>query len=157
LTRCTFGGARERSGAGDASPSWGVAQLVPGGHRSELEQRPAAARISIRELRFVLVPGDLEQPLLHAMVEPGATEDELAEPVDEGLAVDEGNALPVANHITAQWAARLDDLTVGRQLDQVGRLVVVELAGFQEPELDGGCDDALLEVFPPEPEAVRQE
>ena len=39
---------------------------------------PAAARVAVRELSRVLVPRHLQQPLLHAVVEPRATEDELA-------------------------------------------------------------------------------
>src|SRR5205823_11303676 len=93
----------------------------------------------------------------HTMVEPCAAEHEFAEPVDERLALDEGNPLPVSNQIVAETAAGPLDQTVRGQLDQVGRLVVVELVPFEEAELDGGCGHALLEVLSVEAEAIAEE
>ncbi len=130
---------------------------MPGGDRRELEQGAASAGVPIREIRRLVVPGDLEQALFHAVVEPRAAEDELPQPVDERLASDQGNPLPVSNEVPAHRASRLDDSTVGREFDQVGRLVAVELVRFQKPELDGGCDDALLEVLAVELESVCEE
>ena len=67
-------------------------------------------------------------------------------------------SFPVSKEVVAERAAgRRGQLSVSRHLDQVGRLVVVELVVLQEPELDGGCDDALLEVAPREGEAVVEE
>jgi len=43
------------------------------------------------------------------------------------------------------------------QLDQVGRLVVVELVPLNQAELDGGCGHALLEVEAVEGEAMLEE
>ena len=40
------------------------------------------------------------------------------------------------------------------ELDQVGRLVAVELIASYEAELDGGCRYALLEILRIEAEAV---
>ena len=91
------------------------------------------------------------------MVEPGAAEDELLQPVDERLALDEGDVLPVANEVAAERAAGLLDRVPLHELDQVGRLVVVELVPSEEAELDGGCRDALLEVVRVEAEAVAEE
>ncbi len=121
---------------------------MPGRHRRELEQRAAAARVAVGELGAVVVPDDLEQALLDAVVEPGAAEDELAQPVDERLALDEGDTLPVANEVAAERAAGLVDAALRRQLDEVGRLVVVQLVRLEQPELDGGGGDPLLEVAP---------
>src|SRR5581483_11086073 len=59
-----------------------VLELVPRGHGGELEQGAPAARVAVAEVGAVVVPGHLEQALLDAMVEPGAAEDELAQPVD---------------------------------------------------------------------------
>ena len=107
-------------------------QLVPGRHGRELEQgAPAAARVAVGEVRLVVVPGDLEQAFLDAVVEPGAAEDELAQPVDERLALHERELLPVANEVAAERAPGLPDPPAGGQLDQVGRLVVVELVCLQ--------------------------
>jgi hypothetical protein len=72
---------------------------VPGRHGGELEQRAAAVRLAVAELGGVAVPVDLEAVLLHALVEPGAAEDELPEPVDERLVVDEGDPLPVPDEV----------------------------------------------------------
>src|SRR5207244_4870622 len=105
-----------------------------------------AARVAVGELRRLLVPADLQLSLLHAMVEPRAPEDQLLQPVDERLAVDEGDVLPVANEIAAERAARLLDGVALHELDQVGRLVVVQLVACQQAELDGGCRDPLLAV-----------
>ena len=110
-------------------------ELVPRGHRGELEQRPAAVRLAVAELGGLAVPVDLEKVLLHALVEPGAAEDELAEPVDERLVVDEGHALPVADEVLAQAALRVVDAAVGGQLDEIGGLGLLELARLDEPEL----------------------
>src|SRR5262249_23729496 len=71
-------------------------ELVPARNGRELEQRPAAARVLVGELRVALVPHDLEGATLHLVVEPGAAEDELPQPVDEGLALEQRDALPVA-------------------------------------------------------------
>jgi len=52
----------------------------------------------------------------------------------------------VANEIAAERRAGLVDPVPLHELDQVGRLVVVELVPSEEAELDGGCRDTLLEV-----------
>ena len=58
-------------------------QLVPARHGRELEQGAAAVRVAVAEVGRLVVPGDLQQALLDPMVEPGAAEDELAQPVDK--------------------------------------------------------------------------
>src|SRR5947207_3100296 len=75
--------------------------VVPGGNGRELEQRPAAVRIAVAEIRGLVVPRDLEEPFLDAVVEPGAPEHELLQPVDERLAADERHAFPVPHQIQA--------------------------------------------------------
>jgi len=111
---------------------------VPRRRRCQLQQGAPAARVAIGELGDLLVPDDLEQSLLDTMVEPGAAEDQLAQPVDERFALDEGDVLPVANEIAAERRAGLFDRVPLDELDQVGRLVVVELVPSDEAELDGG-------------------
>src|SRR5205823_15035354 len=69
-------------------------ELVPRRHGSELEQRPVAVRIAVGEVRELLVPGDVEDALLDTVVEPGAPEHELLQPIDEGLPAHEGDAFP---------------------------------------------------------------
>ena len=127
------------------------------GTGSELEQRPVAAWVAVGELRRLLVPGDLEQFLLDAVVEPRAAEHELAQPVDERLATSEGDVLPVADEIVPQAAARLGDSPVGGELDQVGGLVVVEVVVADQPERHGRRGHSFLEVDGVEGEPVAEE
>src|SRR5439155_16808146 len=134
-----------------------VLQLVPGGHGGELEQGAAAAGIAVAEVGAVVVPGDLEQTFLDAVVEPGAAEHELAQPVDKRLAPDERHTLPVPDEVPAERAARLDDHTVGSKLDEVGGLVAVELVALDQAEPHGGRGHALLEVVLVEAEAITEE
>jgi hypothetical protein len=63
----------------------------------------------------------------------------------------------VANEVAAELAPGLRDRVAFHELDQVGRLVVVELVPSDEAELDGGCRDALLEVLRVEAEPVAEE
>src|SRR5207244_10200898 len=102
-------------------------------------------------------PRHLEQPFLHAVVEPRAAEDELAQPVDERLAVDERQALPVADEVAAEPTPRLVDQPAVDELDEIAGLVLVELVALDEPELHGGGGDALLEVEGVEGEPVAEE
>src|SRR6266542_5211073 len=142
------------------APTWGSTaelELVPGGDGRELEQRAVADRIAIPEICTLLVPGNLEQAFLDAMVEPRAAEHELFQPVHERLAADERDPFPVADEIAPESAARFVDPVTLDELDQVGGLVPVELVVPDESELDGGRGDALLEVRGVEAEAVPQE
>ena len=131
--------------------------FVPRGHGRELEQGAVAAWVAVAELAFLLVPVHLEQPFLDAVVEPGAAEDELPEPVDERLALDERELLPVAHEVAAQRAPRLIDPSVGRQLHEVLDLVLVQVVALDEPELDSRRRHALLEVAGVEGEPVPEE
>src|SRR5947199_7743759 len=133
---------RRRSGASRA-----VLELVPAWRRQQLEQRAPAARIAIRELLRFVVPADLELALLQVVVEPRAAEDELLQPVHERLAAHEGDLVPAADEVAAERAARLLDPGALDELDEIGRLVLVELVPREEPELHGGGGHALLEVL----------
>jgi hypothetical protein len=130
---------------------------VPGGNGREFEECAAPARIAIAELGAPLVPGDLEQVLLDAVVEPGAAKDQLSEPIHERFVAHDGEPLPVADEVVAKLAARVGDPSVSCQLDEIAGLVLLELAGLDEAELDGGGVDALLEIGLVEAEAVAQE
>ena len=59
--------------------------------------------------------------------------------------------------VAAQRRARLFDHAVGRELDEVGDLLVFELVPADQPEPDGCCGDALLEVVTVEAEPVAEE
>ena len=130
---------------------------MPGGHRRELEERTPAARLRIAEVAVVLVPRDLQEPFLDPVVEPRAAEHELSQPVDERLALQQAHALPVPHEIAPERTACVGDPPIGRELDEVGGLVVVEVVGPDQPESDGGGRDPLLEVVRVEAEAVAEE
>ena len=100
----------------------------------------------VRELGYDVVPDDLERAALDLVVEPRAAEDELLEPVHERLAVDECDALPVAHEVAAEPRLRVLDHALRHERDEVAGLLVVQLVGLDEPELDRRGDHALLEV-----------
>ena len=91
------------------------------------------------------------------MVEPRAAEDELLQPIDERLAADERDALPVTHEVLPESRARVVDPVAFHQLDEVGRLVWIELVVRDKPELDRGGGDAFFEVLCVEAEAVPEE
>ena len=119
--------------------------------------RAVALRVAVGEVERRVVPRHLEPPLLDPVVEPGAPEHELAQPVDERLAVHERHALPVAHEVPAQRAARRLDPAVRRQLDEIGGLVLVQLVPVEQPELDRCGDHPLLEIAAVELEPVGEE
>src|SRR5436190_4568395 len=120
--------------------------LAPRRDGREVEQRAVAAGVAVVEVVRAVVPRDLEASVLHRLVEPGAAEDELAQPVDEGLLAEERDPLPVPPQVAAERAPRLVDLAVGGELDEVGDLVVVELARLDKPEPHGRRRHALFEI-----------
>src|SRR5581483_10810515 len=71
-------------------------------------------------------------------------------------AAHEGDLVPAADEIAAERAARLLDPGTLDELDEIGRLVVVELVLREEPELHCGGGHALLEVLGVEAEAVPE-
>src|SRR5229473_3456088 len=94
--------AQRRRKSAARSPA--VLHVAPARRRQQLEKRAPAVRVAVRELGDIVVPADLELALLHAVIEPRATEHELLQPVDERLALDEGNLVPVANEVPAERA-----------------------------------------------------
>src|SRR5262249_34185357 len=113
--------------------------------------------VLVGELRLGVVPDDLERAALHLIVQPRAAEDQLPQPVDERLALDERYALPVAREVAAEARLGALDHALRAERDEVCGLVLVELVHLYEPELDGRGDDALLEVEGVEAEAVAEE
>ena len=63
----------------------------------------------------------------------------------------------MADEVRPERAARLRDPAVRGELDEVRDLVLVEVVRRDEPELDGGRADPLLEVARAEREAVAEE
>src|SRR6185437_1313388 len=103
------------------------------------------------------VPADLEQALLYAVVEPRAAEHELLEPVDERFTADQRERVPVAHEVLAERAARSLDRVALDELDEIARLVLVQLGACDEAKPDRRGGDALLEVEAVEGEPVAEE
>ncbi len=92
-----------------------------------------------------LVEGDVQFAFLDPLVEPGAAEDEPAQPVDETLVAGSGQVLPVMGDVDAQFRARLLDLAGNGQMEQVIELGEGQ-AGSHETEPHCGLFDSLAEV-----------
>jgi hypothetical protein len=92
-----------------------------------------------------LVEDDVELAFLDPLVEPGAAEDESADPVDEALVGAADELEPVRVDVLAEGRGRFADLAVDGELDEVVELLGVEPGG-REVELHGGLLDALGEV-----------
>ncbi len=60
----------------------------------------------------MLVVDDVELALLHPLVEPGAAEDEAAQPVDEAAVGGADQLVPVLVDVLAELGAGLGDLAV---------------------------------------------
>ena len=150
-------GAGRRRVCSSFRRSAAVLDGMPGWRGGELEQGAAAFRLGVHELAARVVPRDVEQALLDPVVEVGAAEHELAQPVHERLAVDECEPLPVPHEIRAERAARIRDARVGGELDEVADLVGVEVVRRDEAELHGRARDPLLEVALAERELVAEE
>src|SRR5947209_376784 len=78
VTRYSTGGPQARS-----VQSTTVGDVAPGGLGRELDQLVAAFRLRVAEAVGRLVVEDLELALDDPLVEPGAAEDEAAQPVHE--------------------------------------------------------------------------
>ena len=63
----------------------------------------------------------------------------------------------MAHEVLPERAPRLRDPAVCRELDEIERLVLVEVAVGDQVELDGGAHDALAEVVGREREPVAEE
>ena len=63
----------------------------------------------------------------------------------------------MADEVAAEGAPRLVDALLGRQFDEVGNLVLVQVIRRHEPELHCGCAHPLFEVVGVEGKAVAEE
>src|SRR3954466_9801484 len=94
-------------------------QLVPGWRRSELQQRPLSAWLEVGEVGRSVIPRDVQPAVLDPVVEPGAAEDQLAQPVDERSPVHEREPLPMTHEVPAELTTGLFDQPVRGQLDEI--------------------------------------
>jgi len=65
--------------------------------------------------------------------------------------------LPVPDEVDPEPATRLDDPAVGDELDEISRLVRVQVVRGDELEAHSGRGDALCEVVGAELEAMAEE
>ncbi len=123
-----------------------VGDAAPGGLFGELDQILAAVRLDVAEGLGALVEDDVELPLLDALVEPGAAEDEPAQPVDEAAVGGADQLLPVLVDVLAESGAGLGDLAADGEVEEVVELLLAEALG-DEAEFHCRLLDALPEVL----------
>ena len=117
---------RAESGADLAA----VGEPAPGGLAGELDRLAVAVRLDVAEGAGAVVEDDVELALLDPLIEPGAAEDEPADPVDEA-ALRAGDQLsPVVVDVLAEGGRGLADLAGDGQLDQVVKLLGPEARGW---------------------------
>src|SRR3954454_2251805 len=129
-----------------------VGHPAPRGLGRQLDRLAAAVGLDVREGVRRRVEGDVELALLDALVEPRRPEDEPAQPVDERAVRRADELGPAVVDVLAQTRARVRDLAVDRQVDEVLQLGVAEPAA-DEAELHPGLLAALGEVALVEREA----
>src|ERR1700742_4988768 len=129
-----------------------VGDAAPRRLLGELDQLGAAVGLDVAEGLGALVEDDVELTLLDPLVEPGAAEDEAADPVDEAAVGGTDQVLPVLVDVFAEGGGGLGDLAADREVEEVVDLVLVEPLA-DEFELHGRLLDALREVLLVEGEA----
>ena len=128
---------------------WGVSRedqdaFALRSHRRALHHRTVGGRAPVREpLR--LGEDRVEPAVLDLLVQPGAPEDELPQPVDKIL-VPADEAVDVVGDVRAERALGLLDLTARGQRDEVLDLAAGEAVPLDEAEACGGVLDTLREV-----------
>src|ERR1700750_3419828 len=100
---------------GDAAP----ARLL-----GELDQLGAAVGLDVAEGLGALVEDDVELTLLDPLGEPGAAEDEAADPVDEAAVGGTDQILPVLVDVFSERGAGLGDLAADREVEQIVELLL---------------------------------
>src|ERR1700742_352030 len=128
---------------GDATP----ARLL-----GKLDELGAAVGLDVAEGLGALVEDDVELALLDPLVEPGAAEDEAADPVDQAAGGGTDQGLPGLVDVFAEGGAGLGDLAADREVEKVVELVSGEPL-VDEGQLHRRLLDPLGEVFLVEREA----
>jgi len=129
-----------------------VRDATPVGLRRELDWLAVALRLHVPERVRGVVEDDVQLAFLDALVEPGATEHEPAQPVDERAVGGADELRPAVVDVLAEAGGGVDDLAVDREVDEVFELLVTE-APADEAELQRGVLAALREVVLVEGEA----
>src|ERR1700742_737342 len=112
----------------------------------ELDELGAAVGLDVAEGLGALVEDDVELALLDPLVEPGAAEDEAADPVDEAAVGGTDEVLPVLVDVLAEAGAGLGDLAADREVEEVVDLLRAQPL-VDEGQLDGRLLDPLREVL----------
>src|SRR5882757_8234885 len=128
---------------GDAAPT----RLL-----GELDELGAAVGLDVTEALGALVEDDVELALLDPLIEPGAAEDEAADPVDEAAVGRTDEVLPVLVDVLTEGGAGLGDLAADREVEKVVELLLAE-ALADEGQLHRGLLDPLGEILLVEREA----
>src|SRR4051812_40068176 len=135
-------GAAKRPPAGLARR---VRDPAPGGLGSELDRLAVALGLDVGEGLGVGLEGDVQLALLHALVQPGAAEDQPPQPVHERALGGADQFGPAVVDVLAQAGRGILDLAVDDQVHQVLGFVVGQLARH-EADLARCLLAALAEV-----------
>ena len=82
-------------------------------------------RGKVREFTSFVVEGYLQLSLHQSQVEPCASKDELAQPIDEVLTVQRQHIFPSLKEILSQRANRELDAPDSHQLNQISTLILL--------------------------------
>src|SRR6201989_122647 len=121
-----------------------VSDSPPARLLGELDELGAAGGLDVAEGLGALVEDDVELTLLDPLVEPGAAEDEPADPVDEAAVGGPDQVLPVLVDVFAEGGAGLGDLAADGEVEEVVELLLDQPL-VDELELHGGLLDPLRE------------
>ena len=105
-----------------------VRDSAPGRLLGELDELGAAVGLDVAEGLGALVEDDVELTLLDPLVEPGAAEDQTAQPVHQRALGGADELGPAVVDVLAQRRRRIGNLAVDDEVDQVLGLVVGDRA-----------------------------
>src|SRR5439155_1452348 len=149
------GGGRDRPGAGAGARrqlARDIGHAPPRGLGGELDRLAAALGLHVGEGLRVRVEGDVELAFLDALVQPRGAQDQATQPVHERAVRRADELGPAVVDVLAQRRARVGDLAVDREIDEILQLGVAE-APADEGELHRRLLAALGEVSLVEGEA----
>src|SRR6185437_91687 len=111
----------------------------------ELDRLAAAIGLDVDERGAVVVEGDVQLTLLDALVQPGAAEDQAAQPVHQRALGGAHQLGPALVDVLAQGGGGIGDLAVDDEVDEVLGLVLLD-GSADEAELARGLLAAFAEV-----------
>src|SRR3954453_11921016 len=114
-----------------------VGEAGPGGLAGELDRLGVALGLHVAEALRVRVEDHVQLALLDTLVQPGASEDQAANPMDQAATGGPHQLGPVLVDVLTQGGGGLPDLAIHRELEEVDELVAPK-ALVDEVELDRG-------------------